>query len=171
MLVDILIPRFARHNQRFSAYMELMKAIGHQIRDAEDPASAFERYQLLLRDFLYFLENDELQHEKEEEKLVFPAFVGWNHASNSSSADDLGKDHTQGRKLIQSLRESFSRLANRDIRSPDYQDFARMLNELCVHYQAHVTRERERIQPALTRMLVADDGKVSLPESKIAARV
>lgn len=166
MQVDILIRRFARHNQRFQAYLDLMRMIGFQILNSENPAPAFDRYQPLIQDFLTFLETEELQHEKEEEKLIFPS----GEADSSPFADHY-RDHVEGGRLIRSLRKDLSRLTEAGIQQQDFLLFAAALGELSVHFKRHIEREQEEIRPVLTRMLVEEDDRTFLPEPRLEVHV
>lgn len=168
MVVDIMIRRFSRHNQQFQAYLELMEAAGQQILQSEDPIVTFGRYQPLLQKFLVFLENEELQHEKEEEKLVFPVVEErkTTPGETSSSTRDLKRDHLRGRRLIRSLKGRYLRLSKvANVQNQDYSDFARSLIELTVHYHRHLAMEQKKICPVLTRILAEDDEKVFLERS------
>lgn len=159
MLTERITKRFSKHHSRLLAFMDAGDALARQVTVSAEPSEDLENSRALLEDFLSFLAVDEVQHEREEERILLPVLAQRVDAAEKRppkmSMERMCREHAIGRRLVKDLEHRMAQLKQPEgtIEREDYYLFAEALQDVVWHFRRHIALENSIILPTAERLI------------------
>jgi hemerythrin-like domain-containing protein len=152
MLTNLIKKRFFKHHDHLLAFLDTLEEPALKIESSEDPLEEFLKKRQIIGEFFSFMEVQETQHEKEEEKILLPAIEKRLESDREKlpriTADHLHREHSRGLELVSDLKQLYLDLEEkRPVDKTPYLIFSKGLHELIWHYRRHVQEENSLVLP------------------------
>ncbi|MGW8181913.1 MAG: hemerythrin domain-containing protein, partial [bacterium] len=154
MLTSVITNRFLKHHDLCLAYMETLEKIAQSIRTSGNSHDQLEAHQTSLEAFFRFMETVELQHQKEEERVLLPVLASRMNQAKcplpEAALNERIVEHTQGKKLLSSLKQSWIELTvHKSQEASQYYLFTSHMLDLVWHFRRHIWEENALILPTV----------------------
>jgi hemerythrin-like domain-containing protein len=158
MLTSVITNRFLKHHDLCLAYMDTLEEIAQSIRTSGNSLDQLEAHQDALKGFFQFMETVELQHQREEEKVLLPVLVSrMNQAKYflpGNAISDRIEEHQRGKKLLSSLKKNWNELRRRrPQQASHYYLFTSRMLDLIWHFRRHIWEENSLILPTAKHLI------------------
>ena len=158
MLTSLITNRFLKHHDLCLAYMDTLEEIAHNIRTSGNSMEQLEAHHEALTGFFHFAETVELQHQKEEEKVLLPVLATTlsqaKYPLPEAAIKDRLQEHQRSKKILAELKESWKELmANRPVQASEYYMFTSQILDLVWHLRRHIWEENALILPAAQHLI------------------
>jgi hemerythrin-like domain-containing protein len=162
MLTEFITKRFSKHHSRVLAYMDALEEAVRDISDSPSPRLGFAQHRRLLNEFLNFIEQWEVPHEQEEERILLPVLEQRLRESadphSAAAMLQVCRDHDRGGQLADQVRELFRELdERRPVEASGYYDLTSVLTDLIWHFRRHIWEEDSIILPTAERLIPPSD--------------
>jgi hemerythrin-like domain-containing protein len=140
--------------------MDTLEEIAQSIRTSGNSLDQLEAHQEALQRFFEFMETIELQHQKEEEKVLLPVLASRmneaRHPLPDAVINDRIDEHNKGRELLSDLKQEWNQLrADKSQQASQYYLFTSKMLDLIWHFRRHIWEENALILPT-ARHLIPD---------------
>lgn len=158
MLTSVITNRFMKHHDLCLAYMDTLEQIAQNIRTSGNSMDQLEAHNNALEGFFQFMETVELQHQKEEERVLLPVLASRMSQAKyplpEAAIHDRIEEHERGKKLLSGLKESWNELlTDRPQQASQYYLFTSQMLDLIWHFRRHIWEENALILPTVKHLI------------------
>jgi len=158
MLTSVITNRFIKHHDLCLAYMDTLEEIAQNIRTSGNSLAQVEAHQNALIGFFEFMETVDLQHQKEEEKVLLPVLAfRMNQAKYplpDAAINDRIEEHNLGKQLLSALKTSWNALMmHKPQQASQYYLLTSQMLDLIWHFRRHIWEENALILPTVQYLL------------------
>jgi hemerythrin-like domain-containing protein len=159
MLTSVITNRFLKHHDLCLAYMDTLEEIAQDIRTSGNSLDQVEAHRDALKRFFEFMESVELQHQKEEERILLPVLASrmdqTRYPLPNAAIHDRIMEHERGRSLLSKLKKNWNDLIkNRPHEASRYYMFTSQMLDLIWHFRRHIWEENALILPTVNHLLL-----------------
>jgi hemerythrin-like domain-containing protein len=147
--------------------MDAAEALAQQLATSAEPREDFEESREQVKNFLGFMAVDEIQHEKEEERVLLPVLSQQideaGKAPPRMSMERMCREHAVGRRLIAELEQKLTQLEQGKIGSVEhkrYYVFSEALHDVVWHFRRHIALEDSIILPTAEQLIPDSDDEL-----------
>lgn len=158
MLTSVITNRFLKHHDLCLAYMDTLEEIAQSIRTSGNSLDQLEAHHESLEGFFHFMETVELQHQKEEERVLLPVLASRMTQAKSplpeAALNDRICEHAHGKELLTGLKKSWIELTvHKSQEASQYYLFTSHMLDLIWHFRRHIWEENALILPTVLHLI------------------